>query len=154
MLRQIIIFFCFFFVFKQKTAYEMRISDWSSDVCSSDLAEGERADARVALEALRGLGLRLHLSSGDGARAVQAFAARMGIAEPLSRQSPEDKLAYARRLQAQGRVVAMVGDGLNDPPVLAGADVSTAIREIVRAACRERGCPHRLIPVVSCHIKK
>lgn len=91
------------------------------------VAEGERPDARVALEALRGLGLRLHLSSGDGARAVQAFAARMGIAEPLSRQSPEDKLAYARRLQAQGRVVAMVGDGLNDAPVLAGADVSLAI---------------------------
>ena len=91
------------------------------------VAEGERPDAGAAVEALRALGLRLHLSSGDGARAVHAFAARMGIADPLSRQSPEDKLAYARRLQGEGRVVAMVGDGLNDAPVLAGADVSLAI---------------------------
>lgn len=91
------------------------------------VAEGERPEARDAVEALRALGLRLHLSSGDGRSAVRAFAARMGIADPLWRQSPEDKLAYARRLQAEGRVVAMVGDGLNDAPVLAGADVSLAI---------------------------
>ena len=91
------------------------------------VAEGERADARHAVDALRGLGLRLHLSSGDGPRAVQAFATRMGIADAHARQSPEAKLAYARDLQAQGRIVAMVGDGLNDAPVLAGADVSLAI---------------------------
>lgn len=92
-----------------------------------DIAEGERPDAQAAVDALRGLGLRLHLASGDGARAVEAFAARLGIGAPLSRQSPEDKLAFARRLQAEGRIVAMVGDGLNDAPVLAGADVSLAI---------------------------
>ncbi len=92
-----------------------------------DIAEGERPDAQAAVDALRGLGLRLHLASGDGARAVEVFAARLGIGAPLSRQSPEDKLAFARRLQAEGRIVAMVGDGLNDAPVLAGADVSLAI---------------------------
>ncbi|KAF1687124.1 ATPase P [Pseudoxanthomonas broegbernensis] len=91
------------------------------------VAEGERADAARAVDRLRGLGLRLHLSSGDAARNVQAFAARLGIADAHARQSPEDKLDYARTLQAQGRVVAMVGDGLNDAPVLAGADVSIAM---------------------------
>jgi Cu2+-exporting ATPase len=92
-----------------------------------EVAEGERADARVAVDALRDAGLAVHLSSGDGTAAVGRFAARMGIDAVRARQSPEDKLAYVRGLQAQGRVVAMVGDGLNDAPVLAGADVSLAI---------------------------
>ena len=57
------------------------------------------------------------------------MAAALGIAGPHARQSPEDKLALVRSLQAQGRLVAMVGDGLNDAPVLAGADVSIAMGE-------------------------
>ncbi len=93
------------------------------------VAEGERADAPEAVAHLRAQGLRLHLSSGDAARNVAAFATRLGIDQVHARQSPQDKLAYARTLQAQGRIVAMVGDGLNDAPVLAGADVSIAMGE-------------------------
>src|SRR5699024_3708039 len=69
----------------------------------------------------------VHLSSGDAEAPVTDFARRLGIEHVHARQSPEDKLAYARALQAEGRVVAMVGDGLNDAPVLAGADVSIAL---------------------------
>jgi P-type Cu2+ transporter len=76
---------------------------------------------------LRGLGLRTHVSSGDADAAVAAFASRLGIDDAHARQRPEDKLAFVRGLQAEGRVVAMVGDGLNDAPVLAGADVSLAM---------------------------
>jgi len=105
------------------------------------LGDGERATARFVLEerarddaaqtlaALRAQGLRVHLASGDGDAAVQRMATALGLAEVHARQSPEDKLALVRRLQAEGRVVAMVGDGLNDAPVLAGADVSIAMGE-------------------------
>lgn len=94
-----------------------------------EVHESERGDAAPALAALRRAGLALHLSSGDAAMAVEPFAKRLGIAHVHARQSPEDKLALVRKLQQQGRRVAMVGDGLNDAPVLAGADVSIAIGE-------------------------
>ncbi|WP_374556872.1 heavy metal translocating P-type ATPase [Thermomonas sp.] len=91
------------------------------------LAENERPDAGRAVRRLRAQGLALHLASGDAAAPVTRFAATMDIGAAHARQSPEDKLALVRALQREGRVVAMVGDGLNDAPVLAGADVSLAI---------------------------
>ncbi|MGX9719521.1 heavy metal translocating P-type ATPase [Stenotrophomonas acidaminiphila] len=93
------------------------------------LEERARDDAAQALAALRAQGLRLHLASGDGEAAVRRMATALSLDEAHARQSPEDKLALVRRLQAEGRVVAMVGDGLNDAPVLAGADVSIAMGE-------------------------
>ena len=91
------------------------------------LREDARPDAEAAVRALRGLGLAIHLASGDAPEAVLPLARRLGIGVAHARQTSEDKLALVRRLQAQGRVVAMVGDGLNDAPVLAGADVSVAM---------------------------
>ncbi|AOH37327.2 heavy metal translocating P-type ATPase [Luteimonas sp. JM171] len=91
------------------------------------ISESARPDAAEAVALLRGMGLRVHLSSGDAEGPVRRFASELGIERAHARQSPEDKLAYARSLQAEGRVVAMVGDGLNDAPVLAGADVSLAL---------------------------
>lgn len=105
------------------------LGDGAQPVARFQLAESERADARIAVASLRELGLSVHLSSGDAAGTVERFARQVGIQDAHARQSPEDKLAYARTLQAQGRIVAMVGDGLNDAPVLAGADVSLAIGE-------------------------
>ena len=93
------------------------------------LADTPRADAPVALAALQKQGLRLHLVSGDAAGAVQAIAQQLGIAEWHAGALPEDKLAYVNALQQQGRIVAMVGDGINDAPVLAGAQVSIAMGE-------------------------
>jgi len=93
------------------------------------LADTPRADADAALSALRRQGLRLHLLSGDAEGAVKATAQQLGIDEWHAGALPEDKLAYVKALQQQGRIVAMVGDGINDAPVLAGAQVSIAMGE-------------------------
>jgi len=105
------------------------LGDGTRGVARFTLDEQPREDATAALDALRAQGLRLHLASGDSEGAVQHLAHALGIASPLARQSPEDKLARVRQLQDEGRIVAMVGDGLNDAPVLAGADVSIAMGE-------------------------
>ncbi|MET3652091.1 heavy metal translocating P-type ATPase [Dyella japonica] len=93
------------------------------------LQESLRADAADAIAALRALGVVIHLASGDASSSVQRLVRQLRLGEAHSRQSSEDKLALVRALQAKGRVVAMVGDGLNDAPVLAGADVSIAMGE-------------------------
>jgi Cu2+-exporting ATPase len=87
-------------------------------------ARRRRGHARVIAQARH---RQLKLASGDGDVAVTRFAGLVGIDAAHARMSPEGKLAHVRDLQAQGRVVAMVGDGINDGPVLAGADVSFAL---------------------------
>jgi len=93
------------------------------------LADTPRPDTASALDALRAQGLRLHLLSGDAEAAVAATARQFGIADWHAGALPEAKLAYVKSLQAEGRIVAMVGDGINDAPVLAGAQVSIAMGE-------------------------
>lgn len=80
-----------------------------------------------AIDGLRAAGLRVHLLSGDRPAAVAAMADRLGIETWAGGASPQDKFAYVERLQRAGRVVAMAGDGLNDAPVLACANVSFAM---------------------------
>ena len=105
------------------------LGDGTRGVARFTLTEKPRDDAAATIAALRGQGLAIHLASGDGEGAVRRLAHALGITSAHARQSPEDKLAGVRRLQAEGRIVAMVGDGLNDAPVLAGADVSIAMGE-------------------------
>jgi Cu2+-exporting ATPase len=93
------------------------------------LGDEVRNDAAHALAALKSLGVRVHLLSGDNQAAANAVAARLGIEEVHAEALPDDKLAYVKSLQTQGRVVAMVGDGINDAPVLAQAQVSIAMGE-------------------------
>ncbi len=95
------------------------------------LDETLRADAHDALSDLRALGLQVEICSGDAHLRVQRFADALGVDHDAARarQTPEDKLAHVRTRQAAGDVVAMVGDGLNDAPVLAGADVSLALAD-------------------------
>jgi P-type Cu2+ transporter len=89
--------------------------------------EAVRPDAPQALADLRRLGLRVQLLSGDGPGAVRALAQRLSIADACGAATPETKLATVAAMQAQQQVVLMVGDGLNDGPVLARADASFAL---------------------------
>lgn len=96
-------------------------------VCGFEFDEVLRADSVTGTAALADTGLALHLLSGDQVASVQAMAARLGITNARARCTPQDKLAAVESLQAAGRVVVMVGDGINDAPVLARADVSIAL---------------------------
>ena len=86
-----------------------------------------RPEAAAALDALRAAGATLHVLSGDEAPIVQRVAAGLGIGHVRARATPADKCDYVKALQAAGRRVAMVGDGINDAPVLARADVAIAM---------------------------
>ncbi len=100
-------------------------------VARFEIEDTLREGAAEAVAALHADGLGVVLLSGDGEASVARLGARLGIAAPacLARQSPEQKLAHLHAMQRAGRRVAMVGDGINDAPVLAGADVSFAVAE-------------------------
>ena len=105
------------------------LGDGERGMARFSLRETPRADAADAVRALRAQGLAVHVASGDAEDAVQRLGDALAIDALHARQTPEDKLGLVRRLQSEGRIVAMVGDGLNDAPVLAGADVSLAMGE-------------------------
>jgi len=91
------------------------------------LAEQQRDGAQEVSRQLARAGLSLQIFSGDQAGPVSALADSLGISHWQAALQPPDKLAAVEQLQLQGRIVAMVGDGINDSPVLAGADVSIAM---------------------------
>lgn len=103
------------------------LADANGAIAAFHLAEQPRAEARRLLDALRGDGVAIAIASGDHAARVTALADRLDVADRHARQSPEDKLARLQAARAAGRVTLAVGDGSNDAPVLAGADVSAAL---------------------------
>lgn len=89
--------------------------------------DAPRADAAAAVRELRSAGLRLHLVSGDRAEAVEAWADSLGISSIRAAATPQEKQAFVRTLQDDGRVVVMVGDGVNDTPGFAQAHAAVAM---------------------------
>jgi Cu+-exporting ATPase len=91
------------------------------------VADTPKDTSREAIAALKGLGLRPMLLTGDNAATAHAVAREVGIDEVIADVLPAEKAQVVRRLQDEGRVVAMVGDGVNDAPALAQSDLGLAI---------------------------
>ena len=113
---------------------EQHVSGAVSELARFDLVEDLRAEAPAVVAALERGGVAVQLLSGDRVGAVQRVAAQAGIAQAAGECTPQGKLAALQSLQAGGHQVAMVGDGLNDGPVLAGAHVSFAFGRAVPLA--------------------
>ena len=86
-----------------------------------------KASTAEALTALKATGMRVIMATGDGLTTAKAVAAKLGIDEVHGEVKPADKLAMVDKLQREGRIVAMAGDGINDAPALAKADVGVAM---------------------------
>jgi len=110
------------------------LSDEQGWLATFELHEDVRSDARSTVETLQRAGITVHLLSGDGSKAAARVASQVGIAEFRGECAPQDKLDFLRNSQQQGHKVAVVGDGLNDGPVLAAANVSFAFGQAVPLA--------------------
>jgi P-type Cu2+ transporter len=119
---------------REGAGLEAHLADESGWLAGFELDEAMRGDAPAAVNALHEAGLAVQLLSGDRPAAVDRLARRAGIDRAFGGCSPEDKLDHVRQAQQRGQRVAMVGDGVNDGPVLARADVSIAMGQAVPLA--------------------
>jgi Cu2+-exporting ATPase len=115
-------------------APQAHLSDVDGWLASFELQEDVRADAPATIAALRQDNVALCLLSGDATDAARRVAEKVGITLARGECSPNDKLTFMKKSQSQGHRVAVVGDGLNDGPVLAGAHVSFAFGHAVPLA--------------------
>ncbi len=110
------------------------LSDQKGWLATFEFTETPRPEAEATLRALEKMGLHIQVLSGDGQASVNQLALRLGIQNAKGACSPDEKLKQVKLAQSQGHRVAMVGDGLNDGPVLAGADVSFALGQALPLA--------------------
>ncbi|WP_137807557.1 heavy metal translocating P-type ATPase [Pseudomonas sp. G(2018)] len=108
-----------------KTAMLVGVGDRLLGVIA--VADTIKPEAAEAVAALQASGIKVVLLSGDNHRTAQAVARQVGIEQVIAEVLPDDKAAVIRQLQSEGQVVAMVGDGVNDAPALATADIGIAI---------------------------
>ena len=110
------------------------LSDEAGWLATFEFSETLRSEAEPTLRALEKIGLHIRILSGDGQASVAQVAQRLGMRDAKGACSPEEKLRQVKLAQSLGHCVAMVGDGLNDGPVLAGADVSFALGQALPLA--------------------
>ena len=103
------------------------------------VADPIKATTPAALASLRAEGIRIVMLTGDNRTTAQAVAAKLGITEVEAEVLPDQKHAIVRRLRSEGRAVAMAGDGVNDAPALAEADVGVAMGTGTEAAMQSAG---------------
>jgi Cu2+-exporting ATPase len=103
-------------------------------IASFIFEESMKDDVQASIQALKQQGIQVQLLSGDNTESVAAFARKSGIDQARGACTPQDKLAHMQQLQQQGHQVAMIGDGLNDGPILALANVSVAMGQAVPLA--------------------
>jgi len=114
-------------VWKQQSATVVHVAVDGQHSASFAVADPIRETSAEAIEQLHAMGLRVIILSGDDRATVKAVAERVQIKEHYANVLPHDKIEMIKRLQSEGERVAMVGDGINDAPALAQADVGLAI---------------------------
>ena len=141
------------------TGKSVFLADSHGWMATFELTEILRPDALKTVDDLHKAGLNVYMLSGDTKAAVEGIAQQLVIRQATGDCTPEAKLALMKALQAKGRKVLMVGDGLNDGPTLASANVSVAIGSAVPLAQAQSdfvipGAQLSMLPEMLCHAKK